>query len=222
MNFNVLIVDPIPQTRALLWEAVNAEPHFKKVVSAKNLDEALAMIQSGLLCDVILLSSSFENGPVKQFIGNARNLPSAAEAAFVSVVRPLDQNADQMAHSLVEGVDGLLLAPFSVTGLGTVAEVAKRVQQEHAERRKETAVRIMIANLLKEFDGLARDLLNGGDFSRHLQKFEASAGKVVSSWGSDQGTLHPIIGELFQAATPVKALNYQGASRRVAQRHSKV
>lgn len=218
MNFRVLILDPIPQNRVVLWEAVSAEPHFRKVVAAKSIDEARSILSQGGEFDLILISSVIEKELLKEFMEETRRSPGSKEAAFVSVVRALEQDADKMAAALVEGTDGLLLSPFSVHALGEIAAIAARVRLEHEKKRRDAAVRLILSDVIRDVDILAKLFIDEESPARSKRKITALMQMIKDRCGDDKEALTALIAECFRDAPPVRTFTYKGASKRVAKK----
>ena len=215
MNFRALIIDSNPQTRSYLWEAVLAEPQFCNVFASKSLDEGRVMFETGLHCDVVLISSAQDPVLTKDFLTAIKATEGGKEIAYVSVVRASHQETEMLAASLVEGTDGLLLSPYSVNSVRQVAEVASRVKLGHEAKRREAGARMMLLQSIKLVDDYGKAVLLKKDSASPLAKFSKMLNKLNSVWSGESSGLTNIAVEVFLNAPAAQLSHYQGASTRI-------
>lgn len=218
MLFDALIVDPNPFSRGNLWQATLYEPNFRSVKAVSGLSEALAQLQNGNRFHVLLITSEFPSSDIKTFIPDAKRTDSGKEAAYVLVLKKKDQDAENVATSIVDGTDGLLLEPYSVHSLKQVAAIAARVKGEHERERARAAISLMLHDIIPKLDAYAeakRKQQEPGSSYKDLKRLGAGLKKIVKE---HQSAYAEVAHDVFQTASPRQTKSkYKGASKRVKQ-----
>jgi hypothetical protein len=215
-----VIVDPDSKSRHALRASTNAVVNFRKVSPTTHLEEALTTIKSLDFCDFVLLSSSFGFDEIFHFMERSKTTIKGAEATYIVVVKSADKNERLLAEALIKGIHGFLFEPYSVDGLQEIANLSDKVRNDHADKRKKAAIRLLISNIIREFDKMSAYLKRGFNVDRARKKFyEACEGLRAIDDGAYSSYLDIAIG-MFDSTIPPKlgSDSYVGVSHRVRQR----
>jgi len=218
-----VIIDPDSKSRHALRGSTNAIVNFRKVSPVMQLDEGLAAIKSLDFCDFVLLSSTFGFPDIYDFIARARTTSRGSESTYIIVVKTADRDERCLAESILKGVHSFLFEPYSVDGLQEIAYLADKVRHENAEKRKKAAIRLLISNIIREFDKMSSYLKRGFNMERARKKFYEACEGLRAIDDSAYSVYLDIAITMFDASLPpnLGAESYAGVSNRVRLRLEK-
>lgn len=220
-RLSALIVEPNASKRGYLWQATLHEPQFCKVKGLKTLEDALSIL-GGNNFDVILISSSFSKDRVATFVSSSRMIAGGREAAYVTVVPAEEQTKENIALNLLDGLDGFLFIPFSVSSLKEVAKIAGRVKKKFEGEKKKAALKLLLPDLSKAVDNFAVSRMIKSnleiEMKENLLEAFGSVKNIAIEFRSDY---IDILTEFLESAPPRTLPAYKGASERVKQMYEK-
>ena len=222
MLFDVLIVDPNPNSRSYLWQATLAQANFRSVKAVAELNEALEQLNSGIHYDVLLITSALSSVNINQFVPAAKKTEAGKEAAYVVVLQRRHQNSENVATGIVDGTDGFLLEPFSVHSMKQVAAIAARVRGEHEAARMKTAISIMLEESMEALNVYAECIRKQSDAAAALKDFKR-ASKGLRKIAKDNFNVYvDLAAESFAHSLPrPPKQRYSGVSNRVRELEQK-
>jgi response regulator RpfG family c-di-GMP phosphodiesterase len=218
MSLQALIIDPNPTSRGYLWQATLAEVNFQRVKAYSKFDTALNYLQEGAKYDVLLITSQFPKDEIARFVEQAKLSEGGKEAAYVVVLKAAHQNTENIATSMMEGVDGFLFEPFSVQSLRQVAAIAARVKSEFEKQRRRAAISLYVIDVMKALDDYALALFSDTDVVAKNKLFLKSVLPFRKMGPEDLAVYYDVVGEIFEKARPRPPISYKGASLRVRQK----
>lgn len=216
-RFDILIIDPDTQSRGQLKQAALCLPTFKKVFFAGNLEEALARTGSHENVDVVVMSNKFPFEEISGFIASAKGTPKGTEWAFVSLLKAADRTSKVVADSMMVGIDGFLLEPYSADNLKEMAELTNRVRLRNADSRKRGVLKMLLQEIRDHLDALAFYTSQGRAAPLARQKLADSCEQMKTLVGKDfnMAVYTELASEVFENAIPNQANAYRGVSSRV-------
>lgn len=220
-QFTALVIDPNPTGREFLWQIAYAESTFKKVKGVSKIETGLRMLTSGREYDVIFLSSTFGEENIGVFIKQAKQSPGGKEATYICVLKRAGQNTNNVAFGIIDGVDGFLFEPYSVTALKQVAEIATKIKKEYERQRKKAAVTLIVRKIITSLDTYALSQFLGKDMRQAKAAFVKEAVALKRLSDEDIEIYREVITELTEHAAPRPAIAYHGASERVKEKLKK-
>ncbi len=150
-----LIVDTNPDARMRVKQATASVTCFSPVQLCATLKEATGRLSEGHSWDLVFLSSRFSQAELAEFVRQGKGSALGADAAYVMVVPPRDQDMAALAGSVLMGIDGLLCEPYSVDGLLEISRLAAVIKKERVKTRQEGMVASLIKNCGDTLDSLA-------------------------------------------------------------------
>lgn len=220
-RLSALIVEPNASKRGYLWQATLHEPQFYRVKGLKSLEETLVFLGSNV-SDVLLISSCFPKSKVASFVEQARTLSGGREAAYVTVVPAEEQTKENIALNLMDGLDGFLFIPFSVSSLKEVAKIAGRVKKKFEGEKKKAALKLLLPDLSKAVDNFAVSRMIKSNLEIEMKENLLEAFGAVKNIAIEfRGDYIDILTEFLESAPPRTLPAYRGASERVKQMYEK-
>ncbi len=216
MKLSALIIEPNHLTRGYLWQATMSEEFFARVKAVRKLSDALEQLRGGIEYDVLLVSASFASESIANFVREAKSSDGGKDAAYISVVPSHKIEKEDIAFSIMDGSDGFLFSPFSVSSLREVARVAAKVKVEKEKERYRAAITLLLDGVMQSLDMLALAKFLDKDSSAYKKGLD----KAVAPIRKLDPMFIPIYYELMAEILPEQAeprpeLDYEGPSQRV-------
>jgi response regulator RpfG family c-di-GMP phosphodiesterase len=219
MGHNALVVAISTETRMRLKEAVNLAQHFERVFVSNSLREARTIYVTEPTIDGIFVSNEFARPDIPSFIQKTKASQACQDAAYILVLDEKDSVAKNVTESMLAGIDGLLLAPFSVERIRGVVETVRSVSAERRAKRREGMLKFLVKNIKTQF-------------SRTVKAQRGSNEKLQMQLRALKDLCHPLadfdnqtialyyeqlITAFIDETPPPKQKGYRGASNRVRQ-----
>jgi CheY-like chemotaxis protein len=231
-KYCALIVDGNLEHRARLKLAMRATSFFPTVHVANSLQEAELRLSEEPI-DIVFIAMREDGDVINSFIHRSKQEPAGRDAAYVLLLEGR-RSSIEIARTLVDGADAILLEPYSVESLQTISQIAEKMKTErlraHVQAtlllvRMQGALRLLVREIAAQLGQVARLEKSGasGSVSRGvLQEMCSVLGELDPETRSLYfEVLLEIFPELPATHNSVHVGTYQGVSHRV-RRHSSV
>lgn len=211
-----LIVEPNLASKMRLKQALLALPRFSTASPMNSLRDALDALRAETgHCDLIFIAQAIPADEIASFIKTAKEIPSAQDAAFVTLSKST-QGTD-MAAAMLIGFDGMLSEPYSVDSLNDICELALRVKGERGEAREKAALSLMIADVVKQLDAVAVLKACGYESLRGMEKLRDACATFKNLSPAASKVYEDLAEKIFGDAAPAKPpeKRYVGVSKRI-------
>ncbi len=218
-SYDALIIDPDLDSRIRLKQATVAIPSFEKGIQISNFKDALERLQDEDKVDLVFISHRFPHNEILEFLGQARCTKQGEDAAYILVVLQSEEDAGKVATNVINGLDGFLFEPFSVSSLHDITALATKVRKQRTMARNEAALRFLITDLMNHIDHIASLKALKQETGPTQRKFKDLC-KGVDSLSNDLKQIYTEIAiDMFIEAPPPRRVFqrrvYKGASLRV-------
>ena len=220
MQFNALIVDPDLESRSRLKSACHHEQQsgersFLGVYATSQLNLALNWIQEGREIDVVFISHRFTKEETTEFINRSKETTIGEDCAYISVLKPIEQEAAKVAVEIMSGSDGFLCEPFSVNDISVIVKIAEKVKRENAINRLRAASDLILNSVIEEIDTRALELKVRGATSRYTKQIRDAFRIFKNLDEVEREAFYTVMIERFSQVPPPVEIGYTGASKRV-------
>lgn len=170
---NVLIVDNNDlDVRMHLKHAINSTSEFDKCTHAVTCREALSkMGEEYAQTDIIFVSYHFSMDQIREFALAMRELIGIQEVALIMLLPSGTARDSLMADSLLAGVDGFLMEPYSCDDLVKITKLASQANKEKSTNREHLAVKFLVKDQLRLLDAVYCLRRSDVDSTQTFQKF---------------------------------------------------
>ncbi|NLF25860.1 MAG: hypothetical protein GX589_09430 [Deltaproteobacteria bacterium] len=224
---NALIVDMDTQSRARLKQALHHEEHsglmrFRNIFALSSLEKAMALLKHNNNFDLILISDSFGNESISQFVMDAR-ATREDQYAFILVLKPRRQDYEGVVGSLAAGMHGMLCAPYSINNLREIAEISRKVREGNEERRILSSMSVLIDLNLKQLRSKVERLVHRSkNIPRLSPKYRRILMKIFNNYPeSAPEAYYGYLEKAVENAVPRKPPKYDGASETLRKKYGK-
>jgi hypothetical protein len=146
----VLLIEPHRGCIDAFRDALRFGNGFGKCRYALSLQSAVDVLTDNTSTDIIFISHRFRRHEIKKFVAEMK--PLCHESAFIQLSGRHAPNEPFNAHSLIQGMDGLLIEPLSVEALQSTAERSRNIKREQREKWRLAGLRSSIKTLVSELD----------------------------------------------------------------------
>ena len=221
-EYCALIVDGNLEHRARLRLAMRASLLFPTVHVANSLQEAELHLSEEPI-DIVFIAMREDGDAINRFIKRLKQELAGRDAAYVLLLEGR-RNSVEIARTLVDGADALLLEPYSVESLHTISRLAEKMKKERSRVRMQVPLRLLVREIAAQLGQVAR-----------LEKSGASASVsrgVLQEMCSVLGELDPetrslyfevildVFPEIPATHCSVHVGTYRGVSQRVRSNYS--
>lgn len=218
-----LIIEPDNQKLGYLYQAVRAEADFVSVKSFRNIESSIQFLRSTERVDVVLISLDFSQYVISHFIEAAKESRAGREAAYV-LLSPTDQDArENVAISMMEGMDGVLFSPFSVHSVKEVARIAEQVRKKFDDQRKKAAMMLLLPNMTTALDDVAKAIYDGVNVTPSKKKLMQSVERISPLRKEMLDEYYTNLFTICEGSRPRSSdgIQYTGASSRLRKKLNK-
>ena len=217
-----LIVDRDLEHRARLRLAMRTSLLFPTIHVANSLEEAEHHLSEEPI-DIVFIAMREDGEAINRFIKRLKQEPAGRDAAYVLLLEG-SRSSVEIARTLLDGADALLLEPYSVESLHTISRLAEKMKKERSRVRMQVPLRLLVREIAAQLGQVAR-----------LEKSGASASVsrgVLQEMCSVLGELDPetrslyfevildVFPEIPATHCSVHIASYRGVSQRVRNNHS--
>jgi CheY-like chemotaxis protein len=214
-RYNVLIVEPEGESRGKLKQTAMALTLFNKIHSVSSLTEVLERRIPHEHIDIVVLSYHFSQDDIWKFIEQAKAAPWGEDWAYVLVLKSSEQKSENIASSMIGGVDGFLLEPYSADSLREMAQIAATVKDKNERRRKKMALKVLLKEISGHLDALAFLHAYGKDGGRAERQMKQCCENLTKLCHEDMELYTESLLEVFEDLPLLVNTSYRGVSKRV-------
>ena len=153
-EYCALIVDGNLEHRARLRFAMRASLLFPTVHVANSLEEAEHHLSEEPI-DIVFIAMREDGDVVNRFIKRLKQELAGRDAAYVLLLEGR-RNSVEIARTLVDGADALLLEPYSVESLHTISRLAEKMKKERSRVRMQVPLRLLVREIAAQLGQVAR------------------------------------------------------------------
>ena len=159
-EYCALIVDGNLEHRARLRLAMRASLLFPTVHVANSLLEAERELSEEPI-DIVFIAMREGAAAISRFIQRLKQDPAGRDAAYVLLLEGR-RSSGEVARTLVDGADALLLEPYSVDSLHTISRLAEKMKKERSRMRMQVPLRLLVREIAAQLSQVARLEKSGG------------------------------------------------------------
>lgn len=217
--YNCLAIEPNSKSRVLLKQAMSLVTQFNAIKLVRSDRVALEHLKDGENYDLIFISDSFGKAMISQFIKKAKETDVGAFAGYV-LLSSGQNDTRTLARSVLEGIDGVLIMPYSINSLQELSLLAAKVRHLKEEEKRKNALRFLTSNVIYSVDIMSQACILKHGFNS-IKKVITKINESVLSFESEsilRTYLEILSASFMKIEKPVKVVQecrYQGTSERV-------
>ena len=196
---------------------MSASSIFPTVHAANSLQEAELRLSEEPI-DIVFIAMREDGGVINEFIHRSKQELAGRDAAYVLLLEGR-RSSIEVARTLVDGADAILLEPYSVESLQTISRLAKKMKKERSRVRMQVPLRLLVREIAAQLGQVARLEKSGasGSVSRAvLQEMCAVLGELDPETRSLYfEVILDVFPELPATHCSVHVDTYRGVSQRV-------
>lgn len=153
-KLDVLLLDNDLDARMRLQHAISLNPEFGRDIQTNNFTEALEVIrgESKSLDLVFIANTNLQFQDIEQFVGEARTLVGAQDAAFVVVFSSYEGKDELITQVYELGADSYIFEPYSADDFRRMANLAARVGPRRLIDREVLSIGPIVREIIKLVD----------------------------------------------------------------------
>ena len=141
--YNCLIIDPDSKSRMLLKQAMSVVVQFNESFSVKNERIALDLLKRDKKSDLIFISDKIDKSRIIKFIKEAKETNMGFLAGYILLCSKKN-DAKSFANSLLDGIDGILIEPYSIDSLQELSLLAAEVKSKREDEKRRMVFRFLV------------------------------------------------------------------------------
>lgn len=213
-KFSAVILDSESYRRENLRQVLRADSHFKKLASMGTQRELERELETGSLFDIFFIEERLSEAVIGELMAEGQDNKSVTESAYIVVGSSADSGTEDSAKKLLLGAHGFLFEPFSVDAMEEVVAIASKIKLEARRVRVGAAVSVLLKSASETLDhlALAKKAGQNVDLKHNLGEKIREITDLVKE---DKKLYFQQVCNVFENASPPKALSYKGPSERV-------
>ena len=156
--YNCLAIEPDSKNRMILKQAMSLVAEFNHITLVRNDKAALELLRSGSAYDLIFISDRFDKNKISQFIKKAKEFDSVFLAGYI-LLTSTQNDARTVAKSLLQGIDGVLIEPYSIDSLQELSLLAAKVKEQREEEKRKIVLSFLASNVIYCVDIMAQAII---------------------------------------------------------------
>jgi len=226
-KYNALILDNDAASRNRLKSVCGSVINFGKIVTSSTVQHSLKELSTAeSRTDVIFVSHHIDHDSTVQFIKDCKSSVEGEDATYIMVLPTSEGAKTQMANAMMIGADGVLFEPYSVDVLIEITELSDKIRRERGQSREESAIRLLLKDIVKQVDALAFLKSSGNDVGPVVKHFKASCSTLRTLEPATLDLYFQLAIEAFEKAPVMsvfmKTVRYEGVSQRVRKRLAEI
>lgn len=217
-EYNSIVITPDAESRMRVKAATSALLEYNRVFLADSFRKALERLgEAEDRIHLVFISSDFPSEQITNFIEQAKEIPMAAAASKVLLLKVDDQNGTYVARNFISGIDGFLAEPFSVDGLKDVTNLVQDVEILKAEKEKKQTrtLGLLLDEAIPLIDRAAKHIANEIGYRREIAKLRATT-RTLKELGEDRLEEYALIAAEKFGSVPIPEPIVNQARRRAA------
>ena len=155
LRYNTIIIEPDSGVRARLGEALRSCQDFDQVIPSNDFTDVNAAMDRLDRIDVFFISSRLNRYHIKDFIDEVSAKFKTRDASRILLLDTSSQDTSSVASRMLEGLDGFLAEPFSLSSLQDIVQLATEIKKKRSKQREETAINLLLKEILAQVDQIA-------------------------------------------------------------------
>jgi CheY-like chemotaxis protein len=155
----ILAFEPDQESRYRLKQVLAELGHGRQVRFAATVRQALALLQTGMRYESVLISSVLSQEKLDEFIRDARITQGGKRSSYVLLLKGNERHKGYVAQNLMQGIQGFLCEPYSVDDvrefLAVVAEASAAAVAE--EKVSTAAAEFLLDEILRRLEAIANN-----------------------------------------------------------------
>ena len=127
---------------------------FPTVHVANSLQEAERHLSEEPI-DIVFIAIREDGDVVNRFIKRLKQELAGRDAAYVLLLEGR-RNSVEIARTLLDGADALLLEPYSVESLHAISRLAEKMKKERSRMRMQVPLRLLVREIAAQLGQVAR------------------------------------------------------------------
>jgi CheY-like chemotaxis protein len=155
-SLNVLIIDGNDlDMRMRLKHSITSTSEFGGCFHVANSSQAIELAPKlSNYINLVFISYHVKQDQVREFAQAVREIEQYQDAALVMILASGSTKETTLAESMLAGIDGFLLEPFSTDDLVKVSKLAGRVSREKATTREYVAMKLLVRDQVRLLDAV--------------------------------------------------------------------
>ena len=158
MTLQALYIDPELDGRLRFKQIARNSQMLANVFATNTLLEGLQRLEAKKPYDIVYLASRFSLEIIGQFISTARRTAFGSRAVFVLVLERVSCDMTTLAEFALAGVDGFLVAPFSINSLTENAVISAKILAARERRNQEVSIEVLAKAAMINFSLYAQSV----------------------------------------------------------------
>lgn len=207
---NALIIDKNRGSREVIQGALRFDNHICQLRFSFGFEEALEILKdpAGPKEDIVFISSRFSQMDICKFLPPARESPCGREAIYIQTLPNSPLETLVMSSSIIIGIDGFLVEPYSISSLQEAIAVAKDNKELMMKKCSRKLLRSILKELVGSIDRLAHGRARGRLSSLFYNTLRDACSTLRTLSGEDLSTYHEILTEIFTTSQlPIPTFN---------------
>lgn len=226
-KYNALIVDSDATSRNRLKTVCASVVNFGKIITCGTTQQALKELTTPeTRTDVMFVSHHIEHDATVQFIRDCKASVEGEDSTYIMVLPTSEGVKTQMANAMMIGADGVLFEPYSVDVLVQITELSDKIRRDRSHSREESAIRLLLKDIVKQVDALAFLKASGNDVGPVVKHFKASCASLKALPPEVRDLYYKLAIDAFENAPVMsvfmKAVRYEGVSQRVRKKIAEI
>ena len=217
--YNCLAIEPDSKNRMILKQAMSLVAEFNHITLVRNDKAALELLRSGSAYDLIFISDRFDKNKISQFIKKAKEFDSGFLAGYI-LLTSTQNDARTVAKSLLQGIDGVLIEPYSIDSLQELSLLAAKVKEQREEEKRKIVLSFLASNVIYCVDIMAQAIILSHS-ANSIQRTIKRVNESILSLGSNNilelylDILSKSFMKVQKPVIVVQECRYKGTSERV-------
>jgi response regulator RpfG family c-di-GMP phosphodiesterase len=155
-SLNVLIIDGNDlDMRMRLKHSITSTSVFGECYHVAHSAQAIEIAQTLPSCiDLVFISYHVKQDQVREFAQAVREIEKYQDAALILILASGSTKETTLAESMLGGIDGFLLEPFSTDDLVKVSKLAGKVNREKTTTREYVAMKLLVRDQVRLLDAV--------------------------------------------------------------------
>lgn len=153
--YDIVVIDESNDRRMRLKAATSSAGIFGDVTLCRDFRVGLDKLKEGRDRVIVFVASGVSETSITTFTKKAKETAKGRDSAYILILDSSSSSNAAIAGSVLEGVDGVLLEPFSVESLLETTKVASTIYLQRRREREESAISCIIQNVLKNVDDVS-------------------------------------------------------------------
>ena len=155
LKLNTIVIDPDDETRQRLCEVLEISEEFIDIQPASSFVNAKTLVEKSVKVDAIFIASHLNTHEITSFMSEMSHFLPTRDASIILLLNTSDQEKSFVSNRHLEGVDGFLAEPYSVSSLKKLALLTSKTQKKKRDARENLALEHLLPEIVFLIDQIA-------------------------------------------------------------------